>query len=687
MPPLGHLGEYAIFFLLLILVLIAPYYRALYFPAERAPFFLLFSGVFLIFALVSAFCKGALTVPREFLIPCALLVCLYALNVPFAADSGLAYRAFLGYGVYFLLFFTVGSLQILPLEVVFFLFGVNVFVMSLLGYLEHFGFLPPRFSFLGMSLWELFLDGRLQSPFQYPNTASAYFGLGYIALLGVILKGTPKWANLLATFFAPLVLGGIFFTYSRGGVLALGWTLLLLLFLCVHRVRVSLFFRILSTTFPFVVFFPFLDRFLQSRLPLPFFFILLLGGIIAVCLQKPVQFLIERAQRFPSKNFLVILVLFLLFLAGVLFFLGERNLVPGLPGRLFDLNLRSHSVWERLVFYRDGFRVFLSRPFHGWGGGGWEILYPSVRSFPYFTRTTHNFYLGVLIEGGMVGFVLLLLLIFFLLRYAVAYPGQPWRAVFLALILLIFSHALMDFDFDLPAYQLTAWFLLGCMGFPSLVEKRKKLVLFRWVFVSVAGIFFVLSFLSFLAQREIYLGNRFLSRKRWNHATTHYHRAIRLEPWNGEYRYRLSLAFYRQFRDQKDPVFLEQSIQAGERALRFSPYRASLLLYLANLYTEEGDFEKALSFLERSIVQDPFEFKYYLRFAEIARGAGKHYLDRGMHEEALVYFDRALQLPLRMQEISQRSLRPVAWDMRALESILGEIQSLRKNLENFSLEE
>jgi len=351
LPWLPHF-ENLLFWFLFVLVLLAPYYRGLYFRFERFPFFLLICGAGIAFAFVKAGTRSPVALPRHVVIPFALFVLLYGINVFFAADHGLAHQEFVNWGVYCLFFLLVTLLRMRSPEIVLLLFGANTVALALLGFFQGFGWIAENAYVLGMSLRAMFIGGRLYSTFQYPNTASAYFGMGYLALLGVTLwEGKKEWFRFLASCLAFLALAGTFFTYSRGGLLILGLVLLFLLFFLPQKLRVGLFFSILVTAFPFLVVLPLLERFLHTSRPLPFLGILLAGAVIASSLWAILEPLRERIKRWPPEKFLLGITT-LLVAVGCLFLLSVYlGLVGGGATRLLDVSLRTRKRWGRLTFY------------------------------------------------------------------------------------------------------------------------------------------------------------------------------------------------------------------------------------------------------------------------------------------------------------------------------------------------
>lgn len=98
---------------------------------------------------------------------------------------------------------------------------------------------------------------------------------------------------------------------------------------------------------------------------------------------------------------------------------------------------------SRLLFYQDGWRMFLDRPWFGYGGDSWRTMLTAYQSEPYVGNEVHSGYLAMLLDTGIVGFTLLLLMIGISLR---ALWKSEKAAVAPAAVLL--AHALIDFDWS-----------------------------------------------------------------------------------------------------------------------------------------------------------------------------------------------------------------------------------------------
>jgi len=114
----------------------------------------------------------------------------------------------------------------------------------------------------------------------------------------------------------------------------------------------------------------------------------------------------------------------------------------------------------RTYINRDGLRMFLKRPVLGWGLGTFPVVYPQFRTFytNFFVNQAHNDYLQLLVEMGLLGFATMLWFVVTLYSRAIKKIGN-WTsemsgAVALACLLGlsgILVHSAVDFNLQIPA--------------------------------------------------------------------------------------------------------------------------------------------------------------------------------------------------------------------------------------------
>ncbi len=138
----------------------------------------------------------------------------------------------------------------------------------------------------------------------------------------------------------------------------------------------------------------------------------------------------------------------------------------------------------RSTINKDGIRMFAHKPILGWGLGAFPIAYPQYRTFytNFFVNEAHDDYLQVLVETGLIGTVTLLWFLLLLFRNAFRKLGD-WSndlngAVTLACLLGctgILVHSFVDFNLQIPANA--AWFYVLCAvaASPLPLESRQRL--------------------------------------------------------------------------------------------------------------------------------------------------------------------------------------------------------------------
>jgi O-antigen ligase len=114
----------------------------------------------------------------------------------------------------------------------------------------------------------------------------------------------------------------------------------------------------------------------------------------------------------------------------------------------------------RSYINRDGFRMFLKKPVLGWGLGSFPLVYPQFRTFytNFFVNEAHNDYLQLLVELGLLGFGTMVWFIVMVYKRAIRkikhWPTEMSGAVTLACVLGlsgILVHGAVDFNLQIPA--------------------------------------------------------------------------------------------------------------------------------------------------------------------------------------------------------------------------------------------
>jgi O-antigen ligase len=192
-------------------------------------------------------------------------------------------------------------------------------------------------------------------------------------------------------------------------------------------------------------------------------------GVICVCLLG-----LLRVRR-PTWFFLGVLVLIVISTVLTIGAYGD-----GLLDRLASVDDASET---RTTLYSQILALISQRPWTGFGGGSFEIVFPLVHASPVSPDLVwdkaHNTYLALWVEMGVVFGSLppaiLLLTTLHLLRSLIQRVGS-WRsqATALGAITVAGVHSLVDFSLEIEAnaFVLTSLVALGLAG--STLGRRRS---------------------------------------------------------------------------------------------------------------------------------------------------------------------------------------------------------------------
>jgi O-antigen ligase len=181
------------------------------------------------------------------------------------------------------------------------------------------------------------------------------------------------------------------------------------------------------------------------------------GGMIAIVAELIILAALLVKQK-RSLRTAIGIGIFLAIVVGLLVWIGggelSKRIATAGPGHT------ELSSDIRTYINRDGLRMFLKKPILGWGMGTFPVVYPEFRTFytNFFVNEAHNDYLQLLVEMGVLGFATMIW--FVVTVYARAFkkirnwPSEMSGAVTLACVLGlsgILVHSAVDFNLQIPA--------------------------------------------------------------------------------------------------------------------------------------------------------------------------------------------------------------------------------------------
>jgi hypothetical protein len=318
---------------------------------------------------------------------------------------------------------------------------------------------------------DLRLAGRLSGGFQYPNTFAAWtFVLTMLLLPNASQTNSGAWAR----FGAGLLAGVFMMTLSRAGLLATIPAFGALVVFSPRRDRTTVLVLNALIWIPAYILGAHALQWGMKGVHLLEASLVLAAGLPPLLAPWAVEQLTRLSERMQPRRALVAagfgLVLFITVVGGLaLVDPLTEEVEPGAVRSIGRFSLRERNVVLRLIYNADALRIIQSQNYVGAGGQSWSRLYRPIQRFYYTTTETHNHFLQVGIEAGLLG----------LLSFSaiwVTCGWVAWRAsrmtgvsdpllpALASAIMFIGAHSFMDFNLSYISVLMLLALLLGMFG-------------------------------------------------------------------------------------------------------------------------------------------------------------------------------------------------------------------------------
>ena len=320
----------------------------------------------------------------------------------------------------------------------------------------------------------------------------------------------------------------------------------------------------------------------------------------------------------------------------------------------------------RFLIWQGTIKMVRVHPLKGFGIGSLVINYPKYRLKEYFlqpavapiTDHSHNEYLEMTAETGILGLLLFLLFIFFIFkeglgssracsardksRYSIKRSGDIYgakeKAIIIGLLCGVFA-ILIDnlFSTNLrnPSTALFFWFSLGLIA-----RKTDRKISLNQKFSICSLIFFLicLSVATFQTIKRDFVSNLYLKKavikrgqENFPAAIIYYKKTIKNDPYNLSARYKLAFAYgalkkynlalstykklyllaphYARIDKNMGVLYYEgknlgASLHYFLEAEKVDPYDVDTLCSIASIYLLKGEFRRAKFYLRRVLILD-----------------------------------------------------------------------------------
>jgi hypothetical protein len=339
---------------------------------------------------------------------------------------------------------------------------------------------------------------RLQEPLGYWNALALFVAMAVPIALALAVGGARSPTRRAAALCAiELMLLVIAFTYSRGGLLALGVGLVLAIGMSGERLRSAIWLAAVAVaTVPPLVFGLESHSLTAAGVSLghretagALLAVIVLASLALLVLAARLLIAIEpklavAAERTRALRRLALAVLAVLVVGAVVALSASSRGFTGTfshawntftstkatsntdPSRLLSADSQNRWVW-----WKEAAGAFSDRPIGGWGAGSFGVVHLLYRRNTLTVQQPHSVPLQFLAETGFVG-ALLAIGGFVLLTTSAArlprrLPRGPERLLAAALfggVIAYAVHSLYDWDWDIPAVTLPMFLFLGVLA-------------------------------------------------------------------------------------------------------------------------------------------------------------------------------------------------------------------------------
>jgi hypothetical protein len=328
--------------------------------------------------------------------------------------------------------------------------------------------------------------------------------------------------------------------------------------------------------------------------------------------------------------------------------------------RTQTVTLRDPSIGGRTMMWNDTLRMIQDRPVFGSGAGSWQWIYQRYKNPSILTRPgfTHNDFLNLASDYGLVGFLLAGAIIAGFYRHAWAMskpPQAPEKRAFAAGAMIsvasILFHSWFDSSLHIPGNALLFSVILGCTAaigneqrFPRVPMKPAARYGLGIAVPLVCGVALYFFTPTARATRYTDLGNLLKVDLDYELALAYYDYAILLDPRSPEPHARRgdihrTWAHWRvgPEKEAERKQLARQAIDSYAESLRLNPYQAPVLLDKAKMHEIVGEDELAEKTYEQAVEVYPTNpIAHFLM--------GTFFRDRGNRERARQAFAAAIKL-------------------------------------------
>lgn len=547
--------------------------------------------------------------------------------------------------------------------------------VAFFGYQAAVGLIPETARPLGMPMNGLWAGNMINSTLQYHNTAGTVLAFGFIISLMLGLYTENRFLKAFYFAASSFILTAFFFTYSRGCYVTLLLALLAFFLLLPREKRISIVFNLAIVAAVVLAFLNRVGAQLNPNGKEKLWVILLFQFAIVWAAVYAFGFVENRLYALKDEVYIIsALTVAALGVIGFVIAINMHLLPSSIVDRVMSINFRDRNFVERLVFYKDGLKIFLRSPIFGYGGGTWVSLYFMYQSYLYFTTQSHNYFLQVLLDTGLFGFAILMVFLYMIFSTALKAWSKKDRekniliAGIFAGALQLYLHSILDFDFSLASVQVLLFASLGVLfaivsevlqktkeDEKLIVQRRTKLLapalLAFYLFVMIISINFR------IGNYNANLGQQALQMNNLSAAYSFLSKAVEYDSLSSSALSDYATVLYKIGDQNRDANLIAKANDYFKQAIENDRFSAKIRFRYAVYLLAHGAIDEGLKQIEEGIKLQPLLPANYEVKADAYAKVGDYYLGKGDKEKAKKYYEVVLRIPQEVERVKRERER------------------------------
>ncbi|KAB3529714.1 O-antigen ligase family protein [Alkaliphilus serpentinus] len=369
--------------------------------------------------------------------------------------------------------------------------------------------------------------------------------------------------------------------------------------------------------------------------------------------------------------------------------LKYKYLPESLISRLNAIDLNENSSSARLAFYKDGGKIFYDYPIIGAGGKAWGYLYSAYQSYTYYSNEPHNLYLRVLVETGIIGLLVILILLL-LLGVELYKAARRYCTINISLViatLVLLAHSGLDFNFAYFSIILLLFTILSLIQW----EPMLNIKILRWTYsrrkVNLAGAF-MLSIIFLLFTSSLYTGYsnameavKEAEKGNGGKSLALYQKAVIRDPFSAKYRVDLAQLLRASAQQTQQQKLIFEADKHISAALNNSPYDLDVSYHAIAHFLQRGKFDEAQEIAEDLVKNNPYKPEIYQIKLDAYSSIGDYFMQQEDTKEALKMYEKAMSIKEDIMRANKKTDKKII-QTSATQAKYNKLQYFIKNIES-----